>query len=97
MQMTNAVEREIRLNDEPHYLVDDVAEILGCHPRTVIRYMDDEKLTRVYYDTRRVCIPAAEVHKLAAEVQIRDDGDRPGGAPPPGPKPSDGPPKAGAR
>lgn len=97
MQMTPpSVEREIRLAGVPHYLVDDAAEVLGVHRRTVIRYMDDGKLTRVFYESRSVCIPVSEVHELLEELMAKDDGDRPGGAPPPGPKPSDGPPRGGA-
>lgn len=83
--------RKINLAGEPHYLVDDAAKLLGKHRRTVIRWMDDGKLTRVYYDRRAVCIPADEVDQLRAD--LGDDGDRPGGAPRPNPKPSDGPPR----
>lgn len=85
---------QIYLANVPHYLVDDAAELLGVHRRTVIRWMDDGRLSRIVYDGRRVCIPADEVEQLRQE--LADEGARPGGAPRPKPKPSDGPPKDGA-
>lgn len=93
MQMTNTPVCQIYLADEPHYLVDDAAEVLGVHRRTVIRWLDDDdvKLSRIVYDGRRICIPAGEVEQLAKELHA--DSDRPGGAPRPQPKPSDGPPR----
>jgi len=96
MQMTNSKPIcQVYLADEPHYLVDDVAELLGVTRRTVIRWMDDPevKLHRIRYDSRSVCVPAEDVHQLLAELSVKD-GDRPGGAPPPRPKPSDGPPRS---
>lgn len=95
MQMTNPKPIcQVYLADEPHYLVEDVAELLGVTRRTVIRWMDDGKLRRIYYDSRSVCIPVEDVDKLLNDQSARD-GDRPGGAPRPQPKPGDGPPKAG--
>jgi excisionase family DNA binding protein len=65
MEMTNAeADRKIYLANKPHYLVGDAADLLGKHPRTVIRWMDNGKLTRVRYDSRAVCIPADEVDAL---------------------------------
>jgi len=98
MQMTEVVEleHELRVNGELHLRIDEAAEVLDRSPRQVIRYMNDGKLTRVHYDSRSVCIPASEVEALAEELPKRADGDRPGGAPRPQPKPGDGPPKDGA-
>lgn len=86
--------RKIDLAGKSHYLVDDAAKLLGRHRRTVIRWMDDGKLTRVHYDTRAVCIPAAEVEQLRAELE---GGDQSGAGSGPPNKPGDGPPRDGAR
>lgn len=85
---------EIHLAGEPHYLVDDAATILGVTRRTVIRYMDTGKLTRIYYDTRAVCIPAAEVDELRPQLASTGPKPKPSDDRPPN-KPSDGPPKRG--
>jgi excisionase family DNA binding protein len=88
--------RKIDLAGQPHYLVDDAARLLHKHRRTVIRWMDEGKLTRVHYDTRAVCIPAAEVDELRAELE---DGNGSGGNAGSGPpnKPGDGPPRGDAK
>lgn len=85
---------KIYLADVAHYLVDDAAELLGVHRRTVIRWMDDDDgpLSRIVYDGRRICVPADEVEQLVA------DGGRPGsGNSSPPNKPGDGPPRRGDR
>lgn len=98
MQMTKPdADGEIVIAERVHYRITKAAGVLHRSPRQVIRYLDDDLLTRVYYDVRRVCIPADEVHELAAELGAKDDGHTPGGAPPPKPKPADGPPKSGAK
>lgn len=98
MQMTKPeADGDIVIANQVHYRIEKAAEVLHRSPRQVIRYLDDETLTRVYHDVRRVCIPAGEVHALAAELNGRADGDRPGGAPRPQPKPGDGPPRGGPR
>jgi hypothetical protein len=98
MQMTKAEpDGDIMIAGEVHYRIEKAADVLGRSPRTVIRYLDDDLLTRVYFDVRRVCIPAQEVHELALTLPPRNDGDRPGGAPRPLPKPGDGPPRGGPR
>lgn len=98
MQMTKTErDGDIIIAGEVHYRVEKAAKVLHRSPRTVIRYLDEGLLTRVYFDVRRVCTPAAEVHDLALTLLPRNDGDRPGGAPRPQPKPGDGPPRGGAR
>ena len=83
----------IRINDRDHYLVQGVADMFGVEWRTVMRWLSDGKLTRVKYPNG-ICVPADEAEAYFWERQ--GDGDRPEGAPRPGPKPSDGPGRAAA-
>ena len=78
----------IRIKDKDYYLVADVADMFSVDWRTVMRWLEDGKLTRAEYPNG-ICIPADEVE---AYFKARNaDADRPQGAPRPGPKPSDGP------
>jgi hypothetical protein len=78
----------IRIKDKDHYLVKDIEEMFGVDWRTVMRWLEDGKLTRVEYPNG-ICVPADEVESFYRAR--KPDGDRPQGAPRPGPKPSDGP------
>lgn len=78
----------IRIKGHDYYLVDDVAEIFGVKWRTVMRWLETGKLTRVEYP-HGICVPAGEVEALLKDNNA--DGDRPQGPPSPPPKPGDGP------
>lgn len=72
-------ECQVYLADVPHYLVPDVMKFLGVSERQVYRYFEDGALTKCHYpdpDSKGVCVPADEVHRLDDKRQEERDAQR---------------------